>query len=137
MIDESRNVFFNSYKYEPQQGLPRFVIITNETNLTRMQLYPSPSQQYDLFVYGKFELPYVTSNDTMEELPLYYYRYLRFALARELAIYKGRSSAWGDKLEAIYQESKKEMESVTSMNLSINTANESYLNGSWRVRAGI
>ena len=137
LIDESRNVFFDSYKFEPQQGLPRFVIITNETNLTRMQLYPSPSQVYTLFVYGKFELPYVTSNDTMEGLPLYYYRFLRFALARDLAFYKGRSSAWDQKLESMFQEAKDEMESATSINLAIRGDSESYLNGSWRVRAGI
>lgn len=137
LIDESRNVFFGSYKYEPQQGLPRFVIITNETNLTRMQLYPAPSQGYQVFVYGKFELPYLTSNDTMEGLPLYFYKFLRLATAREIAYYKGRSAAWTEKLEAMFQEAKDDMESVSSMNLVIDTGNESYLNGSWRVRAGI
>lgn len=137
LIDESRGVFFGSYKYEPQLGLPRFVIITNELNLTRMQLYPAPSQAYSLFVYGKFELPYVTENDTMVNLPLYYYRYLKFALARDLAFYKGRSSAWDQKLESMYQEARDDMESVSSMDLVIDSANESYLNGSWRVRAGV
>jgi hypothetical protein len=137
LIDESRNVFFGSYKYFPQQGLPRFIIITNDLNLTTMQLYPSPSQVYTLFVYGKFEMPYLTSNDTMQGLPLYYYRFLKFSLARDLSFYKGRSSAWDQKLEAMYQELVDEMESVSSMNLVIDSANESYLNGSWRVRAGI
>jgi len=137
LIDESRNVFFGSYKYEPQLGLPRFIILTDDTNLTTMQLYPAPSQVYTLFVYGKFELPYLTANDDMAMFPLYYYRYLRFALARELAFYKGRSSAWDAKLEAMYQEAKDDMESVSEMNLTIDSDNESYLNGSWRVRAGI
>lgn len=137
LIDESRGVFFGSYKFEPQQGLPRFVIITNDLNLTTMQLYPAPSQVYTLFVYGKFEMPYLTENDTMQGLPLYYYRYLRFALARELAYYKGRSAAWDQKLEGMYQEAKDEMESVSTMDLVIDSANESYLNGSWRLRAGV
>lgn len=137
LIDESRGVFFGSYKYFPQLGLPRFVIITNETNLTTMQLYPGPSQQYSLWIYGKFELPYMDENSTMGNLPLYYYRYLRFALARDLAYYKGRSAAWDKKLEAMFQEAKDEMESVSTMDLVIDSANESYLNGSWRLRAGI
>lgn len=137
LIDESRNVFFGSYKFEPQLGLPRFVIITNDLNLTTMQLYPAPSQVYTLFVYAKFEMPYLTQNDTMQGLPLYYYKFLRFALARELAYYKGRSSAWDQKLESMYQEAVDQMESVSSMNLVIDSANESYLNGSWRLRAGV
>lgn len=137
LIDESRGVFFGSYKYEPQLGLPRFVIITNDLNLTTMQFYPAASQAYNVFVYGKFELPALLETGTMADLPLYYIRYLRFALARELAYYKGRSSAWDAKLESMYQEARDEMESVSTMDLVIDSANESYLNGSWRVRAGI
>lgn len=137
LIDESRGVFFGSYKFFPQLGLPRFVIITNDLNLTTMQLYPAPSQVYRLFVYGKFELPLFVMGGTMAALPLYYQRYLQFALARELAYYKGRSSAWDAKLEAMYQEARDEMESVSAMDLVIDSANESYLNGSWRLRAGV
>ncbi len=137
LIDEDRGVFYGSYKYEPQLGLPRFVIVTNELNLTTMQFYPAASQQYTVFVYGKFELPYISENDTMESLPLYYYRFLKFALARELAYFKGRSAAWDSKLESMYQEAKDEMESASTMDLAIDSANESYLNGSWRLRAGV
>lgn len=137
LVDESRNVFFDSYKYDPQQGLPRFCIITNETNLTRMRIYPGASQNYTVNVYGKFELDVLGQNDNMAILPYYYTRFLRLALARDLAIYKGRSSAWDEKLQAMFTEAKQDMESVSSINLAINSANESYLNGSWRVKAGI
>lgn len=137
LIDESRNVFFGSYKYFPQQGLPRFVIITNDLDVTTMQLYPAPSQVYTVFVYGKFQLPVLTSNDTMALVPQYYYRYLKFALARDLAYYKGRSAAWDAKLEGMYQEARDAMESASEINMVIDSANESYLNGSWRLRAGI
>lgn len=137
LIDESRNVFFSSYKYDPQLGLPRFVIIENETNLTRMRLYPGASQVYTLFVWGKFELPEFTQNDDMSTLPNYYRRFLKFALARDLAFYKGRSAAWDEKLQNMYMEAKQDMESVSTVNLLIDSANESYLNGSWRIRSGV
>lgn len=137
LIDESRNVFYGSYKYDPQEGLPRFCIITNDLNLTTMRLYPSPSQVYNMHVYGKFEMPFLVSGGDMSQFPLYFYRFLKFALARELAFYKGRSSAWTEKLQAMYDEAWDKMESVSSMNLVIDSANESYLNGSWRLRAGV
>lgn len=137
LIDEDRGVFFGSYKFQPQLGLPRFAIITNDLNLTTMQLYPAPSQVYTLFVYGKFELPYLTENSTMANFPLYQYSFLKTALARELAYYKGRSAAWTEKLENRYQELLDEMESTSTMDLVIDSANESYLNGSWRLRAGV
>jgi hypothetical protein len=137
LIDESRGVFFGSYKFQPQQGLPRFIIITNDLNLTTMQLYPAPSQLYTLFVYGKFELPYLGQNDNMSMFPLYQYKFLKLALAEQLAFYKGRSSGWDEKLERKLQAAMDEMESSSAMDLVIDSANESYLNGSWRLRAGV
>lgn len=137
LIDENRGVFFGSYKYDPQLGLPRFAIITNELNLTRMRLYPAPSQQYTVNIYGKFELPILTSNDTMQNFSLYFYKFLKLAVARELAYYKGRSTAWDQKLEGMYQEALDDMQSTSTIDLAVDSANESYLNGSWRLRAGV
>jgi hypothetical protein len=137
LIDESRNVFYASYKYDPQLGLPRFVIITNEVDITRMRFYPGASQVYNVHVYGKFQLPLLTENDTMSILPAYYIRYLRFALAKDLAVYKGRMMAWNQQLEDMLQQAYQEMMSVSSVNLDIETEQESYLNGAWRVRAGV
>lgn len=137
LIDESRNTFFSSYKYDPQVGLPRFVIITNETNLTRMRFYPAASQVYEVNVYGKFELTPLTLNDDMSSLPDYYIRFFQFALARDLAAYKGRMSAWNPLLQSMMEEAEDEIRSVSSMNLNIETEQESYLNGSWRIRAGV
>ena len=137
LINEDRGVFFGSYKYFPQLGLPRFVIITNDLDVTTMQFYPGPSQQYEVWVYGKFALPTLTLTSLMSLLPAYSQRFFKFAVARDLAYYKGRSSAWTEKLEAMYQEMVDQIESVSTIDLAIDTADESYLNGSWRLRAGI
>jgi hypothetical protein len=137
LIDESRNTFFASYKYDPQVGLPRFIVITNETDLTRMRFYPAASQVYEVNVYGKFQLLPLGENDNMSILPTYYIRYLRFALAKDLALYKGRTEAWNQRLEEMLIKAEQDMMSVSSVNLNIETEQESYLNGSWRVRAGV
>jgi len=118
--------------------LPRFVIITNEVDLTRMRFYPAASQVYTVHVYGKFQqISDLTANDTMATLPTYYIRYFRMALAKDLCIYKGRTQAWNQLLESMLQSAYQDMMSVSSMNLNIETEQESYLNGSWRVRAGV
>lgn len=137
LINEDRGVFFGSYKFQPQQGLPRFAIITNDLNLTTMQLYPAPSQQYTLFVYAKFEQPFFVAGGTMSGISLYFYKFLKLATAREIAYYKGRSSAWDEKLEGMYQEALDDMQSTSTIDLVVDSANESYLNGSWRLRAGV
>lgn len=137
MIIESRDVFLSSYKYDPQIGLPRFVIVYNETDLTRIRIYPGASQEYELHVYGKFELSTLGANDDMSSLPAYYRRFLKFALAKDIAAFKGRAQAWTDFLESMYMDAKKDMEAVSTINLVINSETESLLNGSWRVRAGV
>lgn len=137
MINESRNTFFASYKYQPQQGLPRYVIVRNDTNVTTVEIYPRPSQEYEFHVFGKFEMPPLIITGDMSGYPTYYIRYLRFALAKDLSYYKGRTEAWTEKLEGALESAKDEMMAVSSVNLNIEADHESYLNGSWRVRAGI
>ncbi len=137
LIDQSRNEFLASFKYDPQLGLPRYCIIYNQTNLTTMRLYPGPSQFFELHVYGKFEPPPFTENSDMSEFPEYFLRFLNFALARDLAAFKGRMSAWTQELKDLYLETKLEMESNSSINLAIEADLDSSLNGSWRVKAGI
>lgn len=137
LIIENRDVFLGSYKYDPQLGLPRFVIIYNETDLTRLRIYPGASQVYDLHVYGKFELRSLTENDDMSILPAYYTLFFQFAVAKYLAAFKGRAAAWTDFLEGQYLDAKKDMESVSTVNVVIQSANESMLNGYWRVKAGV
>ena len=79
----------------------------------------------------------MVAGGTMANVPLYQYQFLKFALARRLRFFKGRSSAWDASLEAQYEELKDEIESASTIDLVIDSANESYLNGSWRLRAGI
>jgi len=128
LIIQNRNAFLASYKYDPQVGLPRFAIVYNETDVTRIRIYPGASQLYELNVYAKFELPV---------LPAYYQRYLKPALAKDLAAYKGRASAWTEFLESMYMDAKKDMESVSTTNVVLETENESLLNGAYRIRAGV
>jgi len=137
LINQSRDEFLASWKYEPLQGLPRFIIVFPETEIVRAQLYPAPSQFFTFFARGKFELSSLTSNDTMDSLPLYYQRYLLFACAKDVSMYKGRADAWTVKLEDMLIQATDIMQSASEVNLTITGDRESLLNGAWRVRAGV
>lgn len=137
LIGESRDVFLSAWKYEPLQGLPRFIMTFPETGLVRAQLYPAPSQFYTFFARGKFQLSPLTSNDTLEGLPEYYELFFLYAVAKYVSKFKGRGSAWTPDLEAEYRELKDNMEAASEVNLSISGDEQSLLNGAWRVRAGI
>lgn len=137
LIDKSRDEYLAAWKYEPLQGLPRFVITYPSTEFVTAQLYPAPSQFYQVYFRGKFQLSQLTSNDTLEGLPLYYELYLLYAVAKYVSKFKGRGSAWTPDLEAEYRELKDNMESASEVNLSIAGDEQSLLNGAYRVRAGI
>lgn len=137
LINISIDEFNTAWKYEPLQGLPRFVIVYQDTQTTSLRLYPAPSQYFQFFVRGKFQLPVVTSNSDMSLLPDYYQQYLMFAVARQLAPFKGRMAAWVKDLEAIYQELKDNIVSSSEVNVAIGGDRQSLLNGAWRVRAGV
>lgn len=137
LIQKDRNEFLAAWKYEPLQGLPRFLITYPETSLVRAQLYPAPSQFYEFFARGKFQKTILTSSDTLEGLPEYMELFLLFAVARYVAKFKGRGSAWTQDLEDTYTELRDQIEAASEVNLSIAGDEQSLLNGAWRVRAGI
>lgn len=137
LIDKSRDDFLAAWKYEPLKGLPRFAIVFPDTEVVSIQLYPAPSQFFQFFVRGKFQLPVYDKDSDMSNLPQYFIRYLLFACARDVCVYKGRADAWTEKLEQFYEEAYDVMVSTSEMNLSIVGDEQSLLNGAWRVRAGI
>lgn len=137
LIQASRDEFLAAWKYEPLQSLPRFIISYPETNLVRAQLYPAPSQFYQFYCRGKFQLSTLTVNDDMSVVPEYWHLYFMYAVAKYVSKFKGRSSAWTDELEAEYRELKDNMEGASEINLSIVGDRGSLLNGAHRVRAGI
>lgn len=137
LINKSRDEFLAAWKYEPLQGLPRFIITFPDTDIVRAQLYPAPSQFYEFNCRGKFQLPTLTVNDDMSAVPEYYHLYFMYAVAKYVSKFKGRGSAWTPDLEAEYRELKDNMESASEINLSIAGDEQSLLNGAWRTRAGI
>lgn len=137
LIDKSRDDYLSAWKYEPLQGLPRFIITFPDTNLVSARLYPAPSQFYQFYCRGKFQLPLLTSNDDLSLVPEYWHLYFMYAVAKYVSKFKGRGSAWTPDLEAEYRELKDNMESASEVNLSIMGDEQSLLNGAWRVRSGI
>ncbi len=137
LIFESRDEFLAAWKYEPLQGLPRFIITFPQNDYVIAQLYPAPSQFFTFFGRGKFQLPVLTSNDDMNTVPQYYIRFLLFACAKDVAMYKGRADAWTQKLEDMYIQARDVIEAASEINLSIAGDQQSLLNGAWRTKAGI
>lgn len=129
--------FLEAFKYEPLQSLPRYAIIFMETEVTRIRLYPAPSQAYEFYARGKFELNELTANDDMSAVPKYYIRYLKLAAAKDIAMHKGRSEAWTDKLEDMLMKESDIIDSTSEFNMEVESDRGTDLNGAYRVRAGV
>ena len=102
------------------------------------RIYPAPSQFFQFYIRGKFQLNnYTSTDDTMATLPGYYNRYFLFAVAKDLAMFKGRAAAWTPMLEQELIKAEKNIQANSEVNLAIVGDEESLLNGSWRVIAGV
>lgn len=137
LIFKSREEFEDSFKYEPLQGLPRLIIPYPQVDFVEFRIFPAPSQFFDFYLRGKFQLPAYVSTDTIDNLPGYYQRYLMFALAKDIALFKGRVNAWTPLLEQELVKATNNMQATSEVNLAILGEEESLLNGAWRVRAGV
>lgn len=137
LIDQNRDEFLASFKYEPLQGLPRFIITFPGTDIVTLQLYPAPSQSFTFNMRAKFQLTNVASTDTLAGLPAYYVLYFLYAVAKETCFFKGRADAWTEKLEAQLNAHRDVILSASEVNLTITGDRASLLNANWRVQAGI
>lgn len=138
LVFKTREEWNSAFKYKPLAGLPRFIIPFPDVQIVTFRLYPAPSQYFQFYIRGKTQLPdYLTTDDTIDTLPGYYERYFLFAVAKDLALFKGRTEAWTDKLEAELIKAEKVMQANSEVNLAIVGDEESLLNGAWRVRAGV
>jgi hypothetical protein len=84
LIDKSRDDYLSSWKYDPLQGLPRFIITFPQNDIVGARLYPSPSQYFQFVCRGKFQLTALTKDSDMSGLPQYYIRYLLLATGRDV-----------------------------------------------------
>jgi len=137
LIEIDENVFLQSYRYDPLMGLPRFMMTFFETQVTRLRIYPAAAQTYNFNLRGKFQKTPLASNGNLDGLPDYYIQFFYYAVAREIAFFKGREEAWTPKLEAMYAEKRDIIESTSELDLSLDKQREPLLNGANRVRAGI
>lgn len=133
----NNDIFFSGYRVENLLGLPCMVVPFYDRHVTRVRLYPAPSQPYELFLQGKWQIPRLRSTDDMSAVPEYYIRFLMFATAKDIAFSKGRSEAWTEKLEAEYRDARDEMVGVSDVNLELNYQDNVMLAGAARVKAGV
>jgi hypothetical protein len=81
---------------------PQTVTLMRSNLYSTLRFYPIPDQQYEAQIRGKFMLDHLGLFTNLDEVPPYYFRFFRFALARELLnIYP--SGNWTSQAEDTYK----------------------------------
>lgn len=117
-----RSDVFNNTRLVNLTTRPGTVILERDNQVTTLQFYPVPDFTYECNVRAKFMLDHLELFDDIEEIPPYYFRFLRYALGRELLnVYP--SANWSDRAEAEYQAMYRNITAANDLDMSIFPSN--------------
>jgi len=111
-----RAVILNNVRYPQGATRPGAVYMDKQDTLTQLIFYPVPDQAYACQIRAKFMFDRLSLFQVITEVPPHYYRFLRYAVGRELDSYYP-SSSWNEKLENEYQMLLKNVKAAVEINL--------------------
>lgn len=95
--------YFGITRLDPLQTRPGFIYLDKQSQQSFVTLYPQPDQPYPCLLGVKLMLNKVIANQSLAELPPFYYGFMKRALARIFLSYYP-SGNWNDKAEDEYQD---------------------------------
>lgn len=117
-----RAVILNNVRYPQISQRPGSVYMDKLDLQTNLTFYPAPNLAYQCQIRGKFMFDRLSMFQVITEVPPHFYKFLRYALARELSSYYP-SNSWNDTKESEYQMMLKNVKSAVEVNLLINPDN--------------
>jgi hypothetical protein len=113
-----RATILNGIRYPRAFTRPCYVYMDKLELQTNLTFYPVPSLAFVVNIRGKFMLDRLSMFQVITEVPPHYFKFLRYALARELTSYYP-SSNWKQTQEDEYQMMLKRIKAATPVNLLI------------------
>lgn len=87
----------------PLETRPGFIFLDKQPRESLVTLYPQPDQPYPCLLGAKLMLNKLVANESLEDLPPFYYGFLKYCLARKFRAYYP-SGNWPDTNEEEYQD---------------------------------
>lgn len=97
---------------------PGFVFLNKQDTTSSLVFYPAPDQAYSCTVQVKQMIDKLDPQENIDELPPYYYGFLKYAVAREFRSYYP-SGNWNDTAEEKYQEYINNLKNANETDLTI------------------
>lgn len=88
-----RAVVLNSIRYPTLTGIPDKIYLDRLELQSNITFYPAPELAFTCKIRAKFMLDRLSPFQVITEVPPYYYKFLRYGLARELSAYYP-SASW-------------------------------------------
>lgn len=95
--------YFGVTRLTPLTTRPGFIYLDKQPQESFVTLYPQPDQPYPCLLGVKVMLDKLVANQSLEELPPFYYGFLKYCLARKFLSYYP-SGNWPDTAETEYQD---------------------------------
>ena len=119
----SKAEFYNNIRVVGLPGIPVFCFLSSQNvqgNASIVEFYPYPSQAFAIEMKCKVVLNYLTRFTNATDLPPFYFRFLRYSLARELMSFYP-STNWSATDEKEYLDMKEKMTAADEWNLAVKT----------------
>lgn len=87
----------------PLNTRPGFIFLDKQDTRSFITLYPAPDQPYPCLLGVKSMIDTLVANQSLSELPPFYYGFLKYCLAREFRSYYP-SGNWNETAEESYQD---------------------------------
>lgn len=99
----SKSQYYGVTRLSPLVTRPGFIFLDKQALESFITVYPSPDQPYSCLIQVKSMLNKLIANQSLDELPPFYYGFLKYCLARKFRSYYP-SGNWTDTAEQEYQD---------------------------------
>lgn len=95
--------YYGVTRLTPLNTRPGFIFLDKQDVKSFITLYPAPDQPYPCLLGVKSMIDSLAANDTLQELPPFYYGFLKYSMARKFLSYYP-SGNWNQTAEDEYQD---------------------------------
>lgn len=95
--------YYGVTRLTPLNTRPGFIFLDKQDTKSLITLYPAPDQPYPCLLGVKSMIDSLGANDSLQELPPFYYGFLKYCLARKFLSYYP-SGNWPETSEQEYQD---------------------------------
>lgn len=112
--------FFNNFRTVTGGTIPGEVFLQNANETSTLTFFTVPDRNLTGEIKAKFDLQHVTLNQVLNEVPAYYFRFLQYALAHDLAD-EFDGTTWNNRKELKYRSLRRAIIGSSDLNIDIET----------------